>query len=62
MARFILLTIIAFIALTFVFVALKGILRRFIGTAPEAPKTMNDKVLYKRDGVVVLQGDAERKD
>lgn len=60
MARFILLTVLAFIAITFVFVALKGILRRLSGITPPSSVPLSDKrrVLYKNNDVLVLQGEA----
>lgn len=66
MARFILLTVVAFVAITFVSVALKGILRRFIGgtVSPAAGKKEHEqdkRILYKKDNVVVLQGEAKEK-
>lgn len=64
MARFILLTVVAFVAITFVSLALKGILRRFIGgtISPAAGSKGNEqdkRILYKKDDIVVLQGDAK---
>lgn len=64
MARFILLTVVAFVAITFVSLALKGILRRFIGgdvspTAGRKGREQDKRILYKKDDVVVLQGDAK---
>ncbi|MBD1210473.1 MAG: hypothetical protein H9535_18750 [Ignavibacteria bacterium] len=64
MARFILLTVVVFVAITFVSLALKGILRRFIGgvVSPVAGKKgreQDKRILYKKDDVVVLQGEAK---
>ena len=60
MTRFILLAIILFVAITFFFIALKGVLRRIIGMeAPQAPLQSKHRVVYKKDNVVVLQGEAE---
>ncbi len=62
MARFILLAIVLFIALTFVFIMLKGVLRRFIGTAPPPTKSAQDHVLFNSNDVIVMQGESARKD
>lgn len=59
MARFILLGITAFIVITFVFVALKGILRRLSGAATTIPPKTKDKIIYKHEGITVLQGEAK---
>jgi hypothetical protein len=64
MARFILLTIVAFVAITFLFVALKGILRRLSGVSVHASedskgKKQDKRILYEKEDVVVLQGEAK---
>ncbi len=71
MARFILITIIAFIALTFLMTFLKGLLRRAINAkVSEAAQNLASeqqssspasvqKELYRKNGVVVLQGEQE---
>lgn len=64
MTRFILLTIVAFVAITFLFVALKGILRRLLGVTVHASEDLKSKkhdkrILYEKENVVVLQGEAK---
>ncbi len=64
MARFILLTIVAFVAITFLFVALKGILRRLSGASvhdsgDSKGKKQDKRILYEKKDVVVLQGEAK---
>ena len=59
MTRLILLAIILFVAITFFFIALKGILRRIIGVRAAQVPQSKPRVLYKKDDVVVLQGEAQ---
>jgi hypothetical protein len=72
MTRFILLTIIIFIALTFLMTFLKGVLRRAMSThihnsfnnqeqkTTRPAKSTAQEEIYRKNGVVVLQGDAPR--
>lgn len=69
MARFILITILAFIALTFLMTFLKGLLRRAINAkvsevaqnlaSEQSSSAKGGKELYRKNGVVVLQGEQE---
>jgi hypothetical protein len=63
MARFILLTIIGFIVITFLSTALKGAVRRMMNSrAPEQkppeqkPPDASPRVLYRKGDVTVLDG------
>jgi hypothetical protein len=58
MARFIVLTILGFIVLTFLSTAIKGVLRRMIGNrTPSAPETKSSpRIVYQKGDVTVMDG------